>query len=239
VLQDAGHVFISGLPTGDAVLLLRTQMHTIDYVGWTPDGSEIITANEYDGKYYLSAAKRTAKPDNNDDPGNYRTILVRSDRYFAFGDIRPVPGGDPGGSNPDGSKPPASAKPTMRFARSSVRLVRAACSRRAASTGVRDGARRWCHRLVVTTHVLRIAGGAPVAGRRVTVQRIVNRRAVLLGRGATRSRDGRVTVSRAIVVPAAHRGSLRAANRWLAGQTSKVRLTAPGARTITVARPRR
>lgn len=84
------HIFTSSLPIGAPSLLMSTPISPIDYLAWTPNGKEIIYAQKYDGRYYLSAVKRTAKPTINDDPSNYRTISERREAYFAFGDIRPI-----------------------------------------------------------------------------------------------------------------------------------------------------
>jgi hypothetical protein len=132
-------------------------------------------------------------------------------------------------------EPPAAAV-AARLAGTSARVVRARCSRAQQRTGVRDGARRWCYRIVVRSVLRRVDTGAVIAGQRVSVHRVVAGRAVLVQRVNT-SAAGVASVSRAIVVPVRHRASVAAAQRWLAQQFRTTRVSHVGSGSVTSARP--
>jgi Ca2+-binding RTX toxin-like protein len=153
--------------------------------------------------------------------------------------VAPPVGSNPTDPTPTDPAPPVADPIATRLAGSTARIIRVRCSRAQLATGVRDGDRRWCYRLVVRTTLRRADGSAVVAGQRVNVLRVVARRQVLLQRATTNAR-GIADVSRPIVVPRAQRSSLATADRWLAAQyrTTRLRHVAGGdyaaARVVTV-----
>jgi Ca2+-binding RTX toxin-like protein len=126
--------------------------------------------------------------------------------------VDPGPGVDPTGNDP-APDPTTTIATGMRL--TAARVVRSSCSRAQRPLGVRDGARRWCFRVVGSARVTRTDTGAALAGQRVAVHRLVGRRQVAVGTATTDAR-GVATVRRVIVIPRAARTSLAAANRWLA-----------------------
>lgn len=128
-----------------------------------------------------------------------------------------------------------------RLVGSSAAVQRYACTARERAAGVRQGTKRWCYRIVVKTTVRSMLDNASLARQRVRAYRVIGQQQRLIGAGTSNAK-GVVAIQRKVVVPAASRGSLTAANKWLATQYRTTRIrhypagngTTGAAATVTI-----